>query len=61
MNSVGLDNIQQRIELLEYGTERLLEIEGLKICMAAIKLCDLFNIEGFIHDIGTYDKLGIAV
>jgi cysteine desulfurase/selenocysteine lyase len=32
MNSVGFDNIQQQeLELLEYGTERLLEIEGLKI------------------------------
>jgi cysteine desulfurase/selenocysteine lyase len=40
MNSVGFDNIQQQeLELLEYGTRRLLEIEGLKIYgTAAIKL-----------------------
>jgi cysteine desulfurase/selenocysteine lyase len=38
MNSVGFDNIQQQeLELLEYGTRRLLE--GLKIYgTAAIKL-----------------------
>jgi cysteine desulfurase/selenocysteine lyase len=66
MNSVGFDNIQQQeLELLEYGTERLLEIEGLKIYgTAAIKTSVIsFNIEG-IHpyDIGTIiDKLGIAV
>jgi cysteine desulfurase/selenocysteine lyase len=29
MNEVGFDNIQlQELELLEYGTKRLLEIEG---------------------------------
>jgi cysteine desulfurase/selenocysteine lyase len=66
MNSVGFDNIQQQeLELLEYGTQRLLEIEGLKIYgTAAIKTSVIsFNIEG-IHpyDIGTIiDKLGIAV
>jgi cysteine desulfurase/selenocysteine lyase len=32
MNEVGFENIQKtRVELLEYGTKRLLEIEGLKI------------------------------
>jgi cysteine desulfurase/selenocysteine lyase len=31
MNEVGFDNIQlQELELLEYGTKRLLEIEGLR-------------------------------
>jgi selenocysteine lyase/cysteine desulfurase len=31
MNEVGFDNIQlQELELLEYGTKRLLEIEGLQ-------------------------------
>lgn len=66
MNSVGFDNIQQQeLELLEYGTRRLLEIDGLKIYgTAAIKTSVIsFNIEG-IHpyDIGTIiDKLGIAV
>jgi cysteine desulfurase/selenocysteine lyase len=66
MNSIGFDNIQkQELELLEYGTQRLLEIEGLKIYgTAATKTSVIsFNIEG-IHpyDIGTIiDKLGIAV
>jgi cysteine desulfurase/selenocysteine lyase len=66
MNSVGFENIQkQELELLEYGTQRLLEIEGLKIYgTAATKTSVIsFNIDG-IHpyDIGTIiDKLGIAV
>ena len=66
MNEVGFDNIQQQeLELLEYGTKRLLEVEGLKIFgTAAAKTSVIsFNIEG-IHpyDIGTIiDKLGIAV
>ena len=66
MNEVGFDNIQQHeLELLEYGTKRLLEIEGLKIFGTAKEKTSVisFNIEG-IHpyDIGTIiDKLGIAV
>ena len=66
MNEVGFDNIQQQeLELLEYGTKRLLEIEGLKIFGTAKEKTSVisFNIEG-IHpyDIGTIiDKLGIAV
>ena len=66
MNEVGFDNIQlQEKELLEYGTKRLLEIEGLKIFGTAKEKTSVisFNIEG-IHpyDIGTIiDKLGIAV
>lgn len=66
MNSVGFDNIQkQEKELLEYGTQRLLEIEGLKIYGTAKEKTSVisFNIEG-IHpyDIGTIiDKKGIAV
>ena len=68
MNEVGFDNIaKHEHELLEYGTKRLLEIEGVTIYGPA----DLnkkasvisFNIEN-IHpyDIGTIiDKLGIAV
>jgi cysteine desulfurase/selenocysteine lyase len=66
MNSIGFENIQQQEkELLAYGTERLLEIEGLKIFgTAAAKTSVIsFNIDG-IHpyDIGTIiDKLGIAV
>lgn len=66
INLIGIDNIQkQEKELLEYGTQRLLEIEGLRIFgTAAAKTSVIsFNIEG-IHpyDIGTIiDKLGIAV
>ncbi len=66
MNSIGFDTIQkQELELVEYGTKRLLEIEGLRIFgTAAAKTSVIsFNIEG-IHpyDIGTIiDKLGIAV
>jgi cysteine desulfurase/selenocysteine lyase len=66
MNSVGFDNIkEQELELLEYATKRLLEIEGLKIFGTAKEKTSVisFNI-GEIHpyDIGTIiDKLGIAV
>ena len=66
MNEIGFENIQiQEKELLDYGTERLLEIEGLKIYGTAKEKTSVisFNIEG-IHpyDIGTIiDKLGIAV
>jgi len=53
------------LELLEYATKRLLEIEGLKIYGTAKEKTSVvsFNIEG-IHpyDVGTIiDKLGIAV
>lgn len=66
MNNVGFENIQkQEKELLDYGTKRLLEIEGLKIYGTSKDKTSVisFNIEG-IHpyDIGTIiDKLGIAV
>ncbi|MFC6097330.1 aminotransferase class V-fold PLP-dependent enzyme [Flavobacterium qiangtangense] len=68
LNEVGFDNITKyEHELLEYGTKRLSEIEGLKIY--GPKSLDnktsviSFNV-GNIHpyDIGTIvDKLGIAV
>ena len=66
MNQIGFDNIQiQEKELLDYGTKRLLEIEGMKIYGTSKEKTSVisFNIEG-IHpyDIGTIiDKLGIAV
>jgi cysteine desulfurase/selenocysteine lyase len=66
MNAVGFDNIQQQEnELVAYGTQRLLEIEGLKIYGTAKEKTSVisFNV-GKIHpyDIGTIvDKLGIAV
>ena len=66
LNSVGFENIQQQeIELLEYATQQLLAIEGLKIYGTSKQKTSVisFNIEG-IHpyDIGTIvDKSGIAV
>jgi cysteine desulfurase/selenocysteine lyase len=66
LNEIGFDNIAQyEHELLEYATEKLLEIEGLKIFGTAEQKTSVisFNIDG-IHpyDIGTIiDKLGIAV
>ncbi len=66
MNAIGFGTIAHyEHELLEYGTKKLLEIEGLKIYGTAKNKTSVisFNIEG-IHpyDIGTIvDKLGIAV
>jgi cysteine desulfurase/selenocysteine lyase len=66
LNSIGFDNIAAyEHELLEYGTQRLLEIEGLKIYGTSKNKTSVisFNIED-IHpyDIGAIvDKLGIAV
>ena len=66
LNNVGFDNIQkQEKALLEYATQKLLEIDGLRIfgTSAAKTSVVSFNIEG-IHpyDIGTIiDKQGIAV
>lgn len=66
LNSVGLDNITAyEQELLRYGTEKLLEIEGLKIIGTAQNKTSVisFNV-GEIHpyDIGAIvDKMGIAV
>ena len=66
MNSIGFDNIAAyEQELLDYGTKRLQEIEGLTIFGTSENKASVisFNIDG-IHpyDIGTIiDKLGIAV
>ena len=66
MNEIGFENIATyEKELLDFGTEKLLEIEGLKIYGTSQNKTSVisFNIEG-IHpyDIGTIvDKLGIAV
>jgi len=66
MNQIGFENIAAyETELLDYGTKKLLEIEGLKIYGTSNKKAAVisFNIEG-IHpyDIGSIiDKLGIAV
>jgi len=66
MNSIGFDNIAAyENELLDYGTKKLLEIEGLRIYGTAKNKTSVisFNIEN-IHpyDIGSIvDKLGVAV
>lgn len=66
MNSIGFDSIAAyEEELLKYGTEELLKIEGVKIFGTTAKKTAVisFNV-GTIHpyDIGTIlDKLGIAV
>ena len=66
MNHIGFDNIATyEHELLVYATERLLEIEGLKIYGTSKNKTSVisFNLKG-IHpyDVGTIlDKLGIAV
>ncbi|MCL4136348.1 UNVERIFIED_CONTAM: hypothetical protein GTU68_060247 [Idotea baltica] len=68
MNSVGFNNIASyEEELLKYGTQELLKIEGLKIYGTSNKKTAAavisFNIDG-IHpyDMGAIlDKLGIAV
>lgn len=66
LNEIGFENIAAyEHELLEYGTKRLLEIEGLKIYGTSNQKTSVisFNLDG-IHpyDVGTIiDKLGIAV
>jgi cysteine desulfurase/selenocysteine lyase len=66
MNAVGFDTIAAyEHELLKYGTQELLKIEGLRIYGTSAKKTAVisFNIDG-IHpyDMGSIlDKLGIAV
>ncbi len=66
MNNIGLENIAAyEQELLVYGTEKLSEIQGLRIYGTAAKKAAVisFNLEG-IHpfDVGSIlDKLGVAV
>jgi len=66
MNAVGFENIASyEHELLEYGTQELLKIEGLKIYGTTAEKTAVisFNVGG-IHpyDIGAIlDKLGVAV
>jgi len=66
MNSIGLETIAAyEQELLVYGTEKLSEIQGLRIYGTAAKKAAVisFNLEG-IHpfDVGSIlDKLGVAV
>ncbi len=66
MNAIGFESISaHEHELLEYATEKLLEIDGLKIHGTSKHKASVisFNLEG-IHpyDVGTIlDKMGIAV
>lgn len=66
LNAIGFENIQkQEKELLAYGTQKLLEIDGLKIFGTSANKTSVisFNLEG-IHpyDVGAIlDKMGIAV
>lgn len=65
MNAIGFEAIAAyENELLAYGTEKLLEIDGLRIYGTTNKTSVIsFNIDG-VHpyDIGTIlDKLGVAV
>ncbi|MCF6279023.1 MAG: cysteine desulfurase [Flavobacteriaceae bacterium] len=65
-NAIGFKNIEHyENELLEYGTKKLLEIEGLRIYGTSEEKTAVisFNIEG-VHpyDIGVIvDKMGVAV
>lgn len=66
MNAIGFDAIAQyEHELLEYATEQLLAIEGLRIYGTGSEKTAVvsFNIEGLHpYDIGSIlDKLGVAV
>ncbi|MFI1744972.1 aminotransferase class V-fold PLP-dependent enzyme [Thalassobellus sediminis] len=66
MNTIGFNAIAEyEHKLLEYGTKKLLEIEGLKIYGTSKQKASVisFNLEG-IHpyDVGSIlDKLGVAV
>lgn len=66
LHTIGFAQIQQREqELLAYGTQKLLEIEGLRIYGTSAQKTSVisFNLEG-IHpyDVGVIlDKMGIAV
>lgn len=66
MNSLGFDNLAAfEKELLDYATEKLLEIEGMRIYgESAHKTAVIsFNVKGLHpYDVGTLlDKMGIAV
>ncbi len=66
LNTIGFDVIEKHeVELLQYATKKLLEIEGLKIYGTGADKTSVvsFNIEGMHpYDIGTIlDKLGVAV
>lgn len=66
INSIGLDNIEAyEHELLQYATEKLSEIQGMRFIGTAEQKCSVisFVIDGtHPYDVGVIlDKLGIAV
>lgn len=66
MNEIGLDHIAaQEEKLLQYGTEKLLQIDGLRIVGTAKEKCSVISfLVNEIHpfDIGTLlDKQGVAI
>ena len=66
MNAIGFDKISQHEnKLLEYATEKLLSIDGLKIYGTSKNKTSVisFNIDGIhAYDLGTIiDKFGIAI
>ena len=66
MNAIGFDKISQHEnKLLEYATEKLSSIDGLKIYGTSKNKTSVisFNIDGIhAYDLGTIiDKLGIAI
>jgi cysteine desulfurase/selenocysteine lyase len=66
VNEIGLDFITEKEkELLQYGTEKLMQIKGLRIVGTAKEKCSVISfLVNDIHpfDIGTLlDKQGIAI
>ena len=65
MDDIGIDNIQAHEDkLLKYCTQKLKEIEGLKIYgEAKNKIAVIsFNVKGIHHyDLGSLDQFGVAV
>jgi len=66
LNSIGMENIAAyEQELLDYATQKLLEIDGLRIFGTASEKAPVisFNLDGLHpYDVGTIcDKMGIAV
>jgi len=66
IGAIGLDNISAHEEgILQYATERLSKVEGLRIIGTALEKASIisFNMEGVHpHDLGTFvDRQGVAV
>lgn len=66
LNEIGMDNIADReADLLKYGTQKLAQIEGLKIIGTADEKASVLSFvfdDIHAHDVGTIlDKQGIAI